>query len=52
MRFIKSIMPDLLILSGAAGISYGVYLINEPYGYCAAGAFMLITGILMSRIKV
>lgn len=48
----KSIIPDLMIIFGACGISYGAYLIHEPYGYCAAGAFMLITGVLMARVKV
>lgn len=48
----KSIMPDLMIILGSCGISYGAYLIHEPYGYCAAGALMLIIGVLMARAKV
>ncbi len=49
MKLIKSILPDLLIIAGASGISYGAYVINEPYGYIAAGAFMLVIGVLMAR---
>lgn len=49
MKFIKSIMPDLLILSGSAGISYGAYLIYEPSGYIAAGVIGLVIGALLAR---
>lgn len=49
MKIIKSLMPDLLILSGSAGISYGAYLIHEPYGYMAAGVIGLVIGVLLAR---
>lgn len=49
MKFIKSIMPDLLILSGSAGISYGAFLIHEPYGYMTAGFIGLVIGVLLAR---
>lgn len=49
MKLIKSILPDLLILSGASGISYGAYLINEPYGYIVAGFVGLVIGVLLAR---
>jgi hypothetical protein len=49
MKFIKSIIPDLMIISGSGGISYGAYLINEPYGYISAGIIGVIVGVLMAR---
>lgn len=49
MKLIKSVIPDFLIISGVSGISYGAYLINEPYGYLVAGAFVLVIGVLMAR---
>lgn len=49
MKFIKSVIPDLLIVSGSAGISYGAYLIHEPYGYMAAGLIGLVIGVLLAR---
>ena len=49
MKFIKSIMPDLLIISGAIDMSYGAYLIHEPYGYMVAGVICLCIGVLLAR---
>ncbi len=50
MKLIKSFMPDLLILSGAASLSYGAYLINQPYGYIVGGVIGLIIGVLLARV--
>ena len=48
MKIIKSLMPDLLILSGAASVSYGAYLMYEPFGYVAAGAICLVIGVFFA----
>jgi len=48
MKLIKSLMPDLLILSGSASISYGAYLMYEPFGYVAAGAICLVIGVFFA----
>lgn len=45
----KSIFPDILIISGTGSISYGFYLINEPLGFISAGALTLVIGIFAAR---
>jgi len=46
---LKSIFPDLLIISGIGSISYGFYLINEPYGFVSAGILTLVVGVFAAR---
>lgn len=50
MKTIQSVIPDIMILAGSAAITYGAYLIDEPYGYISAGVFALLIGVLMARI--
>ena len=49
MKFIKSLIPDFLILGGSAAISYGSYLIHEPAGFIAGGVIGSVIGVLMVR---
>ncbi|MBK7493555.1 MAG: hypothetical protein IPI17_17720 [Nitrosomonas sp.] len=45
----KSVIPDILIISGIGAVSYGFYLINEPYGFIVAGILTLAVGIFAAR---
>jgi len=45
----KSVIPDILIISGIGVVSYGFYLINEPYGFIVAGILTLAVGIASAR---
>lgn len=48
MRLIKSLIPDLLILSGAFAVSFGAYEIYQPAGYICAGIFSVVIGVVMA----
>lgn len=43
-------IPDLLMIAGAGGISYGAWVIYQPAGYMVAGGFALIGGVLLSSV--
>lgn len=45
----KQVLPDILLLMGAASLSYGAWLAWPPAGYLVAGALLLVTGLKMAR---
>lgn len=45
----KSWLPDVLMASGAVGISYGASLVYVPLGYVTGGLFALVTGWFLAR---
>ena len=42
-------VPDLLMLAGAASLSYGAWLIYSPAGWITGGLLLLVAGVLASR---
>gem|GEM_PF-3972591 len=50
MKFVKSIIPDVLIIMGAVSIGYGAFLFCKPVGFicwgvmCFGGAYLFIKG--------
>lgn len=42
-------LPDVLMLTGAASVSWGARLVYEPAGWVVAGVFALAGGVLLSR---
>lgn len=46
----KSWLPDVLMMSGASGISYGAALVYEPLGYVVGGVFALIAGLMLAKV--
>lgn len=48
MKALKSLLPDLLIVAGAAGVSYGAWLAWSPSGFIVGGALTLIAGLKIS----
>lgn len=49
-KMLISILPDVLMLAGAAGLSYGAWMIYEPAGFLVGGTLVLIGGILTARV--
>lgn len=43
-------IPDLLMIGGAGGISYGVWLMHQPAGYMVIGCFALLAGVMMAKV--
>lgn len=45
----KQHIPDLMIISGAACVSYGAWLVFEPAGFITFGLLTLLAGIRVSK---
>lgn len=45
MRLVLKLLPDVLLVAGAAGIGYGAWLIFPPAGYIVGGALAIIAGL-------
>lgn len=48
MAKLKNNLPDLLLLAGAASVSYGAWLVYAPAGYLTAGALAIIGGLRLA----
>jgi hypothetical protein len=48
LKLLKLSAPDLLLVSGAAGVFYGCWLIYQPLGYIVAGALMIYAGLRLA----
>lgn len=46
----KKLLPDVLLIAGAAGVSYGAWLAWHPAGYIVAGALAIVAGIKMASL--
>lgn len=42
-------VPDALMVGGAAGISYGAWLVYAPSGYIVGGILALVGGVILAR---
>lgn len=42
-------LPDVLMLAGAASVSWGARMVYEPAGWMVAGVFALAGGVLLAR---
>ena len=49
IKIASSLIPDAILLSGVAAVSYGSYLIYHPAGYIAYGLFAVAGVVLMRR---
>lgn len=45
MQKILALLPDALLVAGAAGVSYGAWLAYAPAGFIVAGALAIIAGL-------
>lgn len=45
---LKKFLPDVLLVAGAAAVSYGACEIWLPLGYIVAGAFAIAAGVRLA----
>lgn len=45
----KNILPDTLLILGAASLSYGAWSAWSPAGYLVGGALLLVAGLHLAR---
>ena len=50
MKQITSILPDALMIGGAAALSYGAGLVYAPAGFIVAGLLLMAAGVLTARV--
>lgn len=48
MRALKSLLPDVLLLAGAAGLIYGAWLVYAPAGYIVGGVIAIVAGLKLA----
>jgi len=49
MKLLKSFLPDVLLLAGAAGITAGAWMIYPPSGYIVGGALSVFAGWQLAK---
>lgn len=45
----KKLLPDVMLLSGAAGVSFGAWLAWHPLGFIVAGVLAIVAGLKMAN---
>jgi len=45
----KALVPDLLLLAGAASISYGAWLAYPALGFIVGGVFAVFAGLKLAQ---
>lgn len=45
----KALAPDVLLLAGAASLSYGAWLAWPPAGFIVAGALLIVAALKLAR---
>lgn len=46
----KKILPDVLLIAGAAGVSYGAWLAWTPLGFIVAGTLAIVMGLKLGSV--
>ena len=46
----KKLLPDALLIAGAAGVSYGAWLAWVPLGFIVAGALLIVAGLKLASL--
>ncbi len=47
---LKSLAPDVLLVAGAAGVSYGAWLAYPPAGFIVAGVLAIVAGLKLAAV--
>ena len=50
MSPLKKLIPDALLLAGAAALVYGAWLVYAPAGWIVAGALAIYAGLQLARV--
>lgn len=51
MQQLKSVLPDLLMVAGAAGVSFGAWLAYPPAGFLLGGTLAIVAGIILAKAQ-
>lgn len=46
----KKLLPDALLIAGAAGASYGAWLAWPPLGFIVAGVLAIVMGLKLGSL--
>ena len=49
MKQITSMLPDALMIAGAAALSYAAWLVHTSAGFAVGGALSLTAGVMIAR---
>jgi hypothetical protein len=50
MKNLTTLLPDALMIGGAAALSYGVWLAYPPAGFAVGGLLSIAAGVLTARV--
>jgi len=50
LKALSKLLPDALLLVGAAGVSYGAWLAYQPLGYIVGGALAMTAALKLASI--
>lgn len=48
-NLLQKLVPDVLLVAGAASVSYGAWLAYPPAGFVVGGALTILTGMKLGR---
>lgn len=51
MRNLKAWLPDVLLVAGAASVSYGAWMIYPAAGFIVCGALAIYAGVSLARVS-
>jgi hypothetical protein len=51
MQKLTAILPDALIIAGAAALSFGAWLLHPAAGFITAGVLLVSGGVVAGRKK-
>ncbi len=46
---LQKVLPDLLLVTGSASISFGAWLVFPPAGYIVGGFLILVAGVKLAN---
>lgn len=51
MLKVVAVLPDLLLITGSALVSYGAYLVHPALGFVVGGALLILAGAATARAQ-
>jgi hypothetical protein len=48
VKNLQSLLPDLLLVAGAAGVAYGAWMAYPPAGFVVGGALAIVAGMRLA----
>lgn len=50
-QLLLKLLPDALLVAGAAGVAYGAWAIYSPAGYIVAGVLAIYAGLKIAKAE-